>query len=148
MLAATIAAAVTVAVWPALAGRIAGTGPYPSPALEAPSAAGGWQPVAGRLTDWTPRFLNPRASINQVYAKNAKHAALYIAYYRNQHPGSQLITSQNMLVSTSNSEWRNLRETRLSLAVDNEEIPSIEAQLRGQSVCSSGAGIGWTATIR
>ena len=132
-MAATIAAAVMVAVWPVAAARLEGTGPYPPPALQAPPPAGGWQPVAGRLTDWTPHFANPGFQINQTYAKDAVRAGLYIGYYRNQRQGAELITSQNTLVTSNNSALRNVGEIHRTLIFTNEKVPLIEAQLRGQS---------------
>lgn len=132
-MAGAIAAAVMVAVWPVAASRLEGTGPYPPPVLQAPPPAGGWQPVAGRLTDWTPHYFHPRARVNQAYAKDAARAGLYIGYYRNQRQGAELITSQNMLVSSDDREWGNTGETRRALVFSDETISSIEAKLRGRS---------------
>lgn len=133
ILLATLAAAVIVAVWPVVAARLEGTGPYQAPQLQAPPLAGGWQPVAGRLTDWTPRFARPRAQIDQAYAKDAARAGLFIGYYRSQREQSQLITSQNMLVRSNDAIWGSIGEIRRALVINNEEIPIIEAQLRGPS---------------
>ena len=132
ILAATIAASAVVFIWPAMAARLEASGsPAPS-ALEAPRGAAGWRPTSERLTDWTPRFVNARAQINQTYAKDDARAGLYIGYYRNQRRGAQLITSQNTLVVSSNVEWRNTGETRVSgFSMDN--VAPIEAQLRGRS---------------
>ena len=131
--AAAVAAAVIVAVWPALGASIAGMGLHSLPALRAPAASGGWQPVAESLTDWTPRFHNPRASVNQSYADGAGRAGLYIGYYRNQSQGSTLISSQNVLVSTGNTEWGKIGESRRAVDLDSETIAVLEAQLRGRS---------------
>jgi exosortase A len=131
ILAATIASAAVVAVWPAMALRLDNADGSP-PALQAPPQAGGWRPVDGRLTDWTPRFVNSRAQINQAYAKDASQAGLYIGYYRNQRRGAQLITSQNALVLSNNVDWRNTGETRrLDFGIDN--VSPVEAQLRGRA---------------
>lgn len=133
IMSATIVAAMMVAVWPVAAVHLEGTGPYPAPALLAPPPAGDWQPVAGRLTDWTPHFSNPRVQINQTYARDAARVGLYIGYYRNQRKGAELITSQNALVSSNDREWGNIGERRRSLVFESQEIPSIESRLRGQS---------------
>ena len=133
IMAATIASAVMVAVWPVAAARLEGADPYPLPVLRAPPAAGGWQPVAVPLTDWTPRFANPRAQINQAYAEGVRRAGLYIGYYRNQRQGTQLISSQNTLVRSTDREWANSGETGRTLVFNNEKISAIEAQLQGRS---------------
>ena len=130
---ATIAATGLVAVWPVAAARLEAAGANGPPALHAPPSAGDWQPVAGRLTDWTPRFLSPKAQINQSYAKEGTRAGLYIGYYRNQRQGAQLITTQNTLVVSNDREWKNFGETRRTLVFNQEEIASIEAKLRVRS---------------
>ena len=131
ILAATIASAAVVFIWPAMAARL-DNGSFASPVVQAPPSAGGWQPVDVRLTEWTPRFLNARAQINQAYAKEGARAGLYIGYYRNQRRGAQLITSQNTLVVSSNVDWRNTGETRAAdFAI--EGVAPVEAQLRGRS---------------
>ena len=130
IMAATIAAAVVVFVWPVTASRLAGTAPFPPPALQAPPPAGGWQPLADRLTEWAPRFFNPGARINQTYAENARRVGLYIGFYRNQRRGAELITSQNTLVSGDDRAWRNIGETRRTLISNSEKVSFIEAKLR------------------
>ena len=130
---ATIAAAVMVTVWPVTASRLEGASSYSPPALQTPPPAGGWQLVAGHLTDWTPRFLNPPAQLNLTYAKEAMHAGLYIGYYRHQRRGFELITSQNVIVTSRDSEWRNFGDTPRTLVINNEKISSIESRLQGRS---------------
>ncbi|MDH5536560.1 MAG: EpsI family protein, partial [Betaproteobacteria bacterium] len=89
-------------------------------------------PVAGRLTDWTPRFFRPSAQIHQAYGKKASRVALYVGYYRNQQEGTELISSYNTLVPSNDLMWRSITETARTLIVDREEIASIEARLRGR----------------
>jgi exosortase A len=134
IMAATIVATVLLAFWPLAAARLAGDDFGPPPLLlEAPPQAQGWQPIAEPLTDWTPRFLHPRAKLNQGYAKGAARVGLYIGYYRNQRPGAALISSVNTLVVSNDQRWGNTGETRNSMSFNNEKIPLIEAQLRGPS---------------
>ena len=130
---ATIAAVVTLSIWPVAAARFADATPYRAPALQAPAAAGGWQPVPGRLTGWVPRFFNPAARIDQDYSDGTRRVGLYIGYYRNQRRSAELITSQNTLVSTNDRVWGNVGETRRDLVFNREELPFIEAQLRGRA---------------
>lgn len=132
IMSATIAAAVTVVVWPVVAARLDGT-PVVQPVLQAPTPVGGWQLFAGPLTNWAPRFLNPAQRMDQGYRDGARRVGLYIGYYRNQRRGSELITSQNTLVSTNDLIWRNIGETRRNVIVNNQEFSFIEARLRSHS---------------
>jgi len=101
--------------------------------LQGPPPAGDWQTVAGRLTDWTPRFFSPSAQVNQTYGKDASRVGLYVGYYRNQRPGAQLISSYNTLVPSNDRAWKNIGDTRRTLAFDQREISAIESSLRGRS---------------
>jgi len=133
MMVATIAAAGMVAVWPVAAAQLESAGAIGPPALQAPPSAVDWQPVAGRLTDWTPRFVSPSAQINQSYGKEGTRAGLYIGYYRNQRQGAQLITSLNTLVPSNDRVWINTGETSRTLVFNHEEISASEAKLLGRS---------------
>jgi len=130
---ATIAAAGVVAVWPEAAKRLEDMGPHSQPKLHAPPPSGDWQPVAGHLTDWEPRFLRPSAHIHLTYGKEATRAGLYVGYYRNQRPGAQLITSSNTLVRSDDRVWRNLGEARRTLVFDQGNLSVTEAILRSRS---------------
>jgi exosortase A len=131
IMAASIAVAVLVAIWPVAASHLEGTD---NPVvLQAPPPAGGWQSVAGRLTTWTPHFINPAAQINQVYAEDGTRVGLYIGYYRSQRQGAKLITAQNTLVHSDNREWRSVTETRRNSVASREQISFAEAQLRSKS---------------
>jgi EpsI family protein len=128
---ATVAVAVLVAIWPVAASHLEG---IDNPVvLQAPPPAGGWQPIAGRLTTWTPRFINPAAQINQVYAEDGTRVGLYIGYYRSQRQGTNLITSQNTLVHSDNREWRSVTETQRNSVASQEQISFAEAQLHSKS---------------
>lgn len=131
LMAATVAAAVMVAVWPAAASRIDGS--YTVAVLEAPPPGGGWLPVAGPLTGWTPHFLNPSAHINQVYAADGVRVGLYIGYYHRQRQRAELIASQNTLVHSSNRAWRIAGERLRTFESEQEKLSLIETQLRGVS---------------
>jgi EpsI family protein len=98
--------------------------------LQAPPADGNWQPITGRLTDWTPHYPNPHAQINQVYARNTERVGLYMGYYRNQRQGAELISSLNRLV-ISVERWGNVGETRYALSLNDGKVQITESRLRG-----------------
>jgi len=134
ILVAAIAVAGLVAVWPIAAARLEAAGASGPPALQAPRSAGDWQPIAGRLTDWEPRFLNPAAQIHQAYGKDSTRAGLFVGYYQNQRQGAQLITTQNTLVVSNDREWKNIGESRRTLVFSREEMAMIEAKLSSRSM--------------
>ncbi len=100
--------------------------------LFAPS--GPWQPDPRPLTDWTPHYLGSRASLNQTYTREGNAVSLYIAYYRGQSRGFELITSTNQLVTTTDRAWGNVGEVKKTLSIGNERLPLTEASLRSSGM--------------
>ena len=131
--AATIAVAAVVAVWPEAAARLEYMGARAQPALAAPVPAGGWKPEAVRLTDWVPGYYGQSARFHQAYGKETTRAGLYVAYYRNQRRGAELITSGNALVSGNERLWRNTGQIRRTHACGHGDLSLTEAKLRDSS---------------
>jgi exosortase A len=130
---ATIAVAGVVAVWPAAAERLGNIGPQMQPALLAPLPAENWQTVAGGLAYWAPYFRNSSARIHEHYGRESTRASIYIAYYRNQRPGAELITSGNTLVSGNDRNWSDTSQTKRTIILDRGDLSFIEAKLRSAS---------------
>jgi len=129
IVAATIISAGVAIVSPLVISHLQ-QGSYRAPALQPVPGLHDWQPDAGSLTDWAPRFLNPSAHIIQVYANGAKRVELYVGYYRNQRRSAQLITSQNSLVYSNDKVWGKVGETRRVVSFGNDKIDLIETQLK------------------
>jgi EpsI family protein len=133
IMSATIAVAGVVAVWPEAAKRLENLEPQTELMLHAPAPAGDWHSIAGRLTDWEPRFLRTSAHIHQAFGKEATRAGLYVGYYRNQQPDAQLITSDNTLVPSDDRVWRNIGHTRRTLVFEERDLSLSEAKLRDRT---------------
>jgi EpsI family protein len=93
LLAAALAIAVSVGVWPAYSLYL--DKPNPQAAVLAPVQAS-WQ-AAEPFADWIPGFSEPQAFRQQFFRQGAQRVGLTLLYYRNQHPGTQLISSTNVL---------------------------------------------------
>lgn len=76
-----------------------------SPALAVPETIGPWQ-SAPRFVDISPSFRDPSAELHEAYQSDGQQVGFYVAYYRNQDFDRKLITSTNVLITTSNREWR------------------------------------------
>lgn len=107
-----------VMIWPAW-------GAYSNPAaqeaaaitLKLPIAVAPWQPINHRITQWTPHYVNPTAEIQQAYQNNQFQVGVYLAYYRRQKQGAELVNSRNLMVVQKHPIWRQLtqRETIVNL---------------------------------
>jgi len=129
--AATITVAGVVAIWPATAARLENIGPHLQPTLLAPLPIEKWQTVAGRPAEWAPYFRNPSARIHEHYSKEGTRTGLYVAYYRDQRPGAELITSGNTLVPSDDRVWKNTSQTNRTVVLDHGDLSLIEAKLIG-----------------
>ena len=96
--------------------------------------AGQWQPDPHPLSDLIPHYQGSRAGFTQTYTKDGKAVSLYIAYYRGQSRGHELVTSTNQLVTTTDRAWGNVGEVEKNLSIGNERLPLIEAVLRSSSM--------------
>ncbi len=104
LLAAACAVAVAFAWRPVLA-MIERQGANSPPQLASLAAAQGWRAIDSGSGNLQPHFIHPRAELQQVFEKDGRRVALYIAYYRQQKHGSKLVTSGNRLVKSADPVW-------------------------------------------
>lgn len=96
-------------------------GPVQLAALPAPA---GWQEVAS-INDWQPEYADPSAKWQGAYGQDGKAVGLYIAYYRNQDYERKLVTSTNVLASSSNKAWSVVSRSDTPIG-----IPGLPGQVR------------------
>lgn len=76
------------------------------PSLEALAGENGWVSAASSATAWQPRFIAPTAQLQQSFVKGDRRVGLYIAYYSRQGQGHELVNSENVLVTSKDTAWR------------------------------------------
>jgi len=96
-----------VAIVPRAAMTVMESGPaFPAPVLSSATLSqGGWELVDDTLADWQPAFANPSATLNAVLAKDGRRVGVFVAYYRQQGYERKLISSENVLVKSSDKSW-------------------------------------------
>lgn len=67
---------------------------------------GGWVPAADRVPVWAPRYAGMRAESRSAWAAGDQAVGLYVAYYRNQGRGAELINSENRILLNKDPEWK------------------------------------------
>ena len=131
---ATVAFAtlLVLAAWPAWAAYLDHRADTDTRVVElmAPPNAGGWQRQSDQMTDWRPRYIAPTASTFETYAKDGQQVALYVAVYRNQRKGGELINSDNRLVQMWHPVWGNLGESWSSEVIGSSGVPLRRTLLR------------------
>jgi exosortase A len=104
MTAAAIAAAAVLVPWPLYAAYLDRAEDSPV-RLAAPRAVAGWALEPESSFSWRPQYAGAAASVFAVYRKDDARVALYIAYYRNQRQGAELVSSQHLLEGAEKSGW-------------------------------------------
>jgi exosortase A len=92
---------------PALLGQLTAAESARQPHLVAPVLQGGW--VADDRTaagQWRPEFKNPSVELLRRYHDGqGRQVGLFVGYYRGQGDARKLISSENVLVTSQDTEW-------------------------------------------
>ena len=74
--------------------------------LAAPAVQPPWQATAAPPSLWTPLFLHAAASVDTGQQSADQPAVgLHLSYYRQQQGERKLVSSENKLVSSKNTDW-------------------------------------------
>ena len=99
------------AIWPIALGHLRSPQHSAPPVLSGLKLANGWTESAAQITSWRPRFINASSELSQVFTKNGQKVGLYVAYYRNQHGSSKLVSTENVLVRADDADWKITSDT-------------------------------------
>ena len=91
---------------------------------------------------FTPAFKNPAAATQRTYIKGAIDVGVYVAYYRHQDYDRKLVSSNNVLVASTDPHWAQTASGSRKLRLADREIGVRTARLRSasQSAASAQAG--------
>ena len=108
LFAAAIAVIVLAAIWPPIDGVLAAGTSTAAPTLGTIAAANGWASSKGVVAGWRPHYSGYAVDVTQAFQKDGQTVELYVAYFRNQSKGQELITSGNVLVTKIDFRWKEL----------------------------------------
>ncbi len=118
LLFAVIVAAPHAALW-----ALESSAPLPPPKLDARALArAGWNVAPEPLADWKPAFTNPSAEIIASLADGDRHVGVYIAYYRQQDYERKLVSSENVLVRSTDKDWIEVGRSTRSITLDGQVV--------------------------
>ena len=91
-------------------------------ALQAPGSTETWQLSDVINHKWQPKYIGATEEIRATYnnKKNGKQVDLYIAYYKQQQQGAELINSQNSLYNRDN--WRLVSNQEEQVKLEYQEL--------------------------
>lgn len=132
-LVAAVAAIVVALIWPLAEWQINRSVASPLTQVEQLEPITGWAPAKQIFADWTPRFENPSVALQTTFGSDGRTVGLYVAYYRNQDYNRKMVSSSNVMVTSSNPLWARVtsgfRQTVLgerSVAVRSAELRSTD----------------------
>jgi EpsI family protein len=90
--------------------------------LEPPAAHGFWQPSELQMTDWRPIFVNADDELFSTYVNGDKMVGLYIAYYRQQTQGKEVVSSSNRMIEDNKRVWSRGLQKYTTIKLDNTSL--------------------------
>jgi len=102
-------------------------GVVPPLTLDAPA---GWQAADVRVIDWRPAFDNPRAEVQAEFVQGERRVGVFVGYYRQQDYEHKLVSSENVLVKTSDKIWLQVAQASRLLALGGQSVVARTAELR------------------
>ena len=93
-------------------------------------APDGWQAADARSIDWRPAFANPRAELQAEFIQGERRVGIFVGYYRRQDYEHKLVSSDNVLVKTSDKVWLRVAGGSRELASGGQPVKASTAELR------------------
>jgi exosortase A len=126
-----VAALAIALIWPAYASYLDHRDSPGGPAnIDVAGMAGKWESSATSITNWNPAYAGNPLVFQRTFAGTGGQTHLHIARYHDQRPGSQLITSANLMISRNETQWREVGQRTRSVDIDGERLTVTENQLQ------------------
>lgn len=127
----TAVVALVTAFWPLAHRAIDRNDASSSAILPILGGVGGWTASRSGLGDWQPRFVNPSAELHQSFARNGVEVGLYVGYFRDQAITRKLVSSDNVLVASTDPIWSRVAGGTQPIVVDGRSVDVRTAELKG-----------------
>ena len=88
----------------------------------------GWS-ASGDIGVWTPKFVGTSDELRQRFTRNGQWVDVYIAYYRDQQQGSELIGAKNQLVYPGDVTWKKADYGSRSVSWAGEMVTAQQATI-------------------
>ncbi|MGD9773064.1 exosortase A [Diaphorobacter sp.] len=109
--------------------------------LATPVAVPPWRATPMPPSAWTPAFQNPSADLHMGLADGqGKPVGLHVSYYRQQNYERKLVSSENMLVHSTDPVWSRVAGGTAQVQMQGQPLGVSSAVLRQQAPGLTGAG--------
>lgn len=112
------------------------------PQLVSPAAlSAAWTAAPAQIADFKPAFHNPSAAVNTTYQSQGMQVGLYLGYYRQQNYNRKLVSSDNVLVKSSDLLWAQVSTGSDGVDWAGQPQRVRRAELRGSPLSGQAAGV-------
>ena len=128
----SVAVVTCLLVWPVLAvvlGRSGDTRPLGSVSI---SATNGWALIDEPVSTWRPTLMEPPSEQFKSFSKAGRKVTVNLGLYRNQHQGSELVNSQNVIVADDDVRWKLVESGSISLGHTGSPFEGRAVVIRGR----------------
>lgn len=94
-------------------------------------AIDGWQVDSPSRTDWRPAFAEPSAELRSTLRQGDHEVGIFIGYYKLQTYERKLVSSENVLVKSTNHEWAQVSGGHREISFAGRPLEVRSAELRG-----------------
>lgn len=98
-------------------------------AMPAPVPVKGWQEQTDLVADWKPSYVNTSGEWLRTYVRDGQVVGVYVAYYRTQHQGAELINTQNVMIPQKHLIWSNVGESARPVVLSGTTVPVTQTLL-------------------
>jgi EpsI family protein len=129
--AAAMVAVIVAALWRPL---YAGITPAPIEervTLAPIASAGAWLPGTEMPTTWTPSYSGFTADARQAFVNQGATAGVYVAYFRAQRKGHELVTTANQLVLPRENRFVEVASGVVEVPIAGENRSVLRAEIAG-----------------
>jgi exosortase A len=128
--AVAVAAAALAMIWPAYAGYLEHrNSQQDAAAIDVAGLPGKWEASAVPVTNWRPAYIGNPLEFQRTFAGAGGQIHLHIAKYHDQRPGSQLVTSANLMVSQDDKLWRDVGQQTRIIELDGRRMTVTQNRL-------------------
>jgi len=128
---AAVACIAAAAIWVPLEARVAPTTKASPPDVAVLADQEGWVASPDAIADWRPDYHGFAWDLRQAYRKGDRDVGVYIAYYRNQAKGRELVTSGNQLTNMGDIRWKPIARSADAFEWNGVSMPAQRTRLAG-----------------
>ncbi len=117
--------------------------PASAPVVAVPVAQNGWAASPDAIAAWKPDYHGFAWDLRQAYRKGGSDVGVYVAYYRNQAKGRELVTSGNQLTNMGDFRWKSTARAPEEVDWNGASVPAERTEITGPAVTLDAVRLFW-----